>query len=87
MGSDGVETNPEVVEFSLLAADVLLWRSSRLVLERAVHALVPAVLAGASRLDPDRLDAELEPPNRKPGKAVEALRGEWDAIVCEDLFW
>ena len=60
---DGVETNPEIVEFSLLVAEVLLGWSSCFVFEGAMHALVPTVLAGTSGLDPDRMDAEFELPH------------------------
>jgi hypothetical protein len=60
---DGVETDSESVEFSLLAPKVFFWRTSRFVFEGAVHTLVPTVLAGTALFDPDWMDAELEPPD------------------------
>ncbi len=63
MRPDGVEPGPESVEFLLLAPNAVLWRPSRFVFEGAVHTLVPTVLTGTSRLDPDRMDAEFEPPH------------------------
>ena len=72
VGSYGVEPDPEDIELFLLASEVFFRRSSRFVFEGLVHTLVSAVLAGPSWLDADRMDAELEPPHRQSGQAVQA---------------
>ena len=59
-----VEVLDEVVELALLLQEVLGGRLGRFVLERQMHALVPAVLlrgAGLDALDPD---PEAQPPDR-----------------------
>ena len=68
MGSDVVEVVAEVLEPGLLLGRACGRRAGGLGLERAVHALVAAVLLRLARLDPLELDAELDPMNREPVK-------------------
>jgi hypothetical protein len=50
-----------------------------------VHALVPAVLLGMSRLDALDLDAQAQPPDRQLAEAVQRMRrGKRDRVVGPD---
>src|SRR6478736_1288774 len=85
MGSDVVEVLAEVLEPGLLLGRACGRRAGGLGLERAVHALVAAVLLRLARLDPLELDAELDPMNREPGQTPGTGRaGKGDAIVAAD---
>ncbi len=59
-------------------------RGRGLRLQRAMHALMPAVLLRRGRMDEVRRDAELHPPNRQLGEAASAPRTERRAIVAAD---
>jgi hypothetical protein len=61
--SFGVEFANEVIEASLLLRAVHAWRSSALLLEREMHALVTPVLLGISGLDALDRNPEPEPPD------------------------
>jgi hypothetical protein len=74
----------ELVEARLLFARVGGWRLRGLRLQRAVHAFVTAVFLRRSGADEMRLDAELEPPDRKPRQSPRAVRSEWRAVVAPD---
>ena len=51
MGSLMIELRSEGIEAGLLRADGVCWRTQRLLLERAMHALMPSVLLGVTGLD------------------------------------
>ena len=56
-------------------------RTGTLGLERAMHALVAAVLLRLAGRDALRCDAELDPPDREPAKSAGSDRGERRTVV------
>src|SRR5438094_912970 len=74
----------EVVEASLLAAQVRPGGPSRLVLEGAMEALMPSVLLGVARLDQLGRDTEPDPPHREPRDPPDRLAGERRTVVAAD---
>src|SRR5258708_33954031 len=70
-----VEVVAKAVEPGLLLGRRCRRRTGRLVLERAMHALMPSVLLRRARFDTLELDAALEPMVREPGQAAGARRG------------
>jgi hypothetical protein len=78
----GVELFPEGVEAVLLLQAVHARRTDGFLLERAMHALVAAVLLRRARLDAFDLDAEPQPPDGKLGEGEERVgAAEGDAVV------
>src|SRR5450755_999 len=85
MGSDVVEVLAEVLEPGLLLGRARGGWAGGLGLERAVHALVTAVLLRLAQLDSLELNPELDPMNREPGQAPGTGRaGKGVAIVASD---
>ena len=75
----------EAVEGRLLGLEARRRRSRRLCLQRAVHPLVAAILLRMAGLDEDRLDAELDPPDRQPRQPSRRRRtGERRAAIGQD---
>ena len=74
----------EGVKAGLLFGRVRRGRARRLCLERAMHALMSAVLLRRGRMDEVRLDAELDPPRRQARKTACAARPERRAIIAAD---
>src|SRR6266446_2346108 len=71
----------EAVEARLLLERAGGGRSGGLRLQRAMHALVPAVVLRARGPDVARLDAKLEPPDRQRRQAARPGRAERSAVV------
>src|SRR5207249_3148443 len=76
-----VEVLAEAIETVLLFGDRRCCRLRCLGLERAVHALMSAVVLRARRWNVARLDAELEPPYRQARKPASASRAKGGSIV------
>ena len=74
----------EPVKARLLLSGVRCRRGRGLCLQRAMHALMSAVLLRRGRMDEVRGDAELHPPGRQFGEAARAARAERRAIVAAD---
>src|SRR3954470_9067140 len=82
-----IELLHERIEARLLLEDVRARRARRLVLEREVQPLMPAVLLGMARCNPLEADAEAEPPHRQLAEPVQRMRGgEGYAVVRADCF-
>ncbi len=64
----------EGVEAGLLLQDIRRGGLGRLRLQRAMHALVPAVLLRMAGLDPLDLNAEAEPPHGELAEPIERGR-------------
>src|SRR5690349_9533280 len=80
-----VELANKRIEPGLLLEEVAFRGSGRLLLEREVHAFMPAVLLWTSWLDPLDVDAQAQPPDRQSREVVEAVgAGERHAIVGAD---
>src|SRR5215469_10252111 len=75
---------PEGVEPLLLARQTGGWRCRRLLLERAVHPLVPPVLLRLARHDPLGPDAQFDPPHRQPRQSADAGRGKGRTVIRTD---
>jgi len=80
----GIEDFPESVESLLLLEQVVRSRSRRFGLERAVHALVCAVLLRVPRVDPMVSDPEPLPPDGQSRQAKQARRCERCAVVRQN---
>src|SRR5712692_8355822 len=76
----------EGVEARLLLDRIRSRRARSLRLERAMHALVAAVLLRGGRMDKVRLDTELDPPRRQSREAAGAGRTERRPVVATDRF-
>ena len=76
VGSLLVELAFESIELALLRAAVGGRRLGGLVLERAVHALMLAILLRLSGLDELRKDAQTEPPGRQLREPAERVAGK-----------
>jgi len=74
----------EGVEAGLLFGRVRRGWARRLCLERAMHALMSAILLRRGRMDEVRLDAELDPPRRQARKTACAARPERRPIIAAD---
>ncbi len=74
----------EPVELPLLRAEVGGRRTSRVLLQRLVHALVRAVLLRARGVDALLRDAELQPPGVELAQTVDTGRREGSAVVGAD---
>src|SRR5215217_7306773 len=82
MRSFEIELVNEGVEALLLLQRVHAGRTSGLLLEREVHALVATVLLRMPRLDALDRDAEAQPPDRELGEIEQGIRaGEGNAVV------
>src|SRR5271154_2892445 len=80
-----VEVVAEAVEAGLLVGERGGGRVRGLGLERAMHALMPAILLGCAGLDALQADAELDPMHREPGQAAgTGARREGRAVVAAD---
>src|SRR6202008_4231533 len=77
----GVVLVAKDVEALLLAAGARRRRPRRRAFERAVHALVPAVLLGVRGLDQLRINPEPDPPDAQLRQASQRARGEGHAII------
>src|SRR5436305_13415916 len=82
-----VVLDAEVVEASLLAAQVRPGGPSRLVLEGAMEALMPSVLLGVARLDQLGRDTEPDPPHGEPRDPPDRLAGERRAVGAAHDLW
>ena len=71
----------EAIEAALLCARIRCRGAGGLGFERSMPALVRSVLLRVTRLDPYRLDPELDPPDAELTQAVDASRGERGAVV------
>src|SRR5882672_8213192 len=74
----------EAVEARLLLGQACRRRLGRVVLERAMHALMPAVLLRLGRLDPLRPDSKLDPPQRQCRQPARRRRGKGRSVVRAD---
>lgn len=74
------------VKEPLLRREIGGWGAGRLSLQIPVHPLMTAILLRTPRLNPQRLDPQLDPPHRKPRQPGQAGRAEGDAIVTENGF-
>src|SRR6516162_2294269 len=74
----------EGVEPLLLAWQTGGWRRCRLLLERAVHPLVPPILLRLARHDPLGPDAQFDPPHRQPRQSADARRGKGRTVIRTD---
>src|SRR5258705_13724193 len=72
----------ETVKRLLLRPPVGGRRTRRLLLQGAMHALVPPILLRMSRRD-----AQLHPPHRQPRQPRYRPRGERRAVVAAHRFW
>src|SRR3569833_2344212 len=79
-----IEFLDEGVEAFLLLEQIRLGRTSRFLLERAVHSLVRAVLLGLAGLDAFVLDAELQPFDRELSEPGQAARRKRRSVVAAD---
>src|SRR5437667_6700036 len=79
-----VVLDAEVVEASLLAAQVRPGGPSRLVLEGAMEALMPSVLLGVARLDQLGRDTEPDPPHGERRAPPDRRAGDRSAAVAAD---
>jgi hypothetical protein len=78
----GVELFEEFVEAGLLLQAVHAGQAGGLLLERQVHALVPAILLRVTGLDALDQDAETKPPDGVLGKVEEGIRaGEGNPVA------
>src|SRR5436190_1096060 len=75
---------PERIEAPLLCSRIRCRRPRGLLLERAMHAFVPAILLRRGRMDEVRLYAELEPPCRQAGQTARSARAEWRSVIAAD---
>lgn len=76
----------EGAEAALLRREAALRRPGRLGLQRAVHALMAAVLLGMGELDELGVAAQADPPDRQRRQAAGRRRDEGHAVVgAEDL--
>ena len=71
----------ESIKALLLAIEGRLGRTRGLGLERAMHALMCAVLLGMPRNDALHADAEPKPPEGKTGKPCQSGRCEWTSVI------
>src|SRR5260370_1778403 len=74
----------KTVQRPLLLAPVGRRRLSRLLLQRAIHALVPALLLRMSPIDPFRHDPQLDPPHRPPRQPGHRPRSKRRAVIGAD---
>src|SRR6266404_1850607 len=80
-----VEVVAEAVEADLLLGQARRRRTRCLGLERAMHALMPAVLLRLARINPLQPDAELDPVRRQPRQPASAVgERERAAVVGAD---
>ena len=85
MGSLVVELADERIEARLLLQAVHSGWSGRFLLERQVHALVPAVLLRMAGLDALDGDAQAQPPYGQLGEVEQRIgTGDGDAVVGAD---
>jgi hypothetical protein len=63
--SFSVELLHEGIEATLLLQDIRAWRTGRLLLQREMHALVPAIPLRMARLDALDGNAQAKPPDRQ----------------------
>jgi hypothetical protein len=75
MGTLFVELAHEAREPTSLTGQVASRGSRGLVLERAMHALMPCVLLGMTGFDEFREDPESDPPDRELGEASVVAKG------------
>src|SRR5215813_7156691 len=74
----------EVVEPLLLCRQTGGRRRCRLLVERAVYPLVPAILLRLAGPDPLGPDAQLDPPHRQPRQSADPGRGKRRAVIRTD---
>src|SRR5277367_330272 len=74
----------EIRQRSLLRPPILRRRHRHFLLQRAMHALVPPVLLGMSRLNPLRHNPQLDPPHRQPRQSSNRRRGKRRSVVSPD---
>src|ERR1700677_4492797 len=79
-----VEVPAKPVEALLLFACAERRRLCRLLLQRAVHPLVPTIVLRRSRTAEMRLDAQLQQPYRQSRKPARSRRSERGAVVGAD---
>src|SRR3546814_1468106 len=77
-----IELLAEEVEPALLVGRGCFRRIAGFALERAVHALVAAVLLRLARIDPLQLNPHLRPARREPRQPAGASRGKRRTIVA-----
>ena len=76
-----VEERNELIEAGLLLAAGLGGRSSGVLLQGSMHALMASVLLRRAGVDPLQTDAELQPPHRELARAGGPDAGEGRSIV------
>ena len=81
-----VELSDEAVELALLRSEAVRWRPGGLVLERAVHALMTAILLRMARLNAFNADPQPEPPDGKLAQLEQGVgRSEGNAVIAADV--
>src|SRR5271154_2469589 len=76
-----VEERNELIEAGLLLATGLGGRSSGVLLQGSMHALMASVLLRRAGVDPLQTDAELQPPHRELAQAGGPCAGEGRSFV------
>jgi hypothetical protein len=84
----GIEFLTKGVESLLLGSEAAGWRNDCLVLERAVHTLVTAILLRFAGLDTLWADTEADPPHTQAGQTEKGMvYDERYAIIRPDSLW
>src|SRR5215216_5154786 len=73
---------PERIETRLLRPGIRRRRPRGLLLQRAMHPFVPAVLLRRGRSDEARFNPELEPPSRQPGQTAGPPRPKRRPVIA-----
>src|SRR5947209_13541992 len=74
----------ERIKASLLFGRIRCRRLRGLLLQCAMHTLVPTVLLRRCRPNEVRLDPKLEPPRRQPRQTARSARAEWRSVITPD---
>ena len=82
-----VELSAPAIEAALLRLCSPCRRHGGLLLERAVDALVAAILLRLAGVDALVTNAERDPPGRELGEPARPGRGEGGTIVAADRLW
>src|SRR5579872_2926509 len=87
MGSLFVVVMTKAIEGTLLVGERGGCWMCRLLAERAVHALMAAVLLGLSGLDALRDDSQLDPPHAQARETADRFARERRPVVAADAWW
>src|SRR6266850_4680325 len=82
-----VVNRTKLLEALLLRRQAVGGRRGGLLLERAMHPLVPPVLLRLAGNDPLGPDAQLDPPHRQPRQTAHPGRGKRRTVVRTDRPW